>query len=100
MCLILLHVKLVPSSIAKRFVLFQLLRSLSLAFAVVCVLVLPVVLGVAALLVCTLVHVGYYFYLYRLVLCIFTLAQRAEGEGQPVGRPPLSPEWNDGLLIL
>lgn len=90
--MILLRIKLIPSVIAKRFVLFQVLRAFSLAGVVVCVLLLPVALGVAALLVCTLIQVGYYFYLYRLVLCIFTLAQLAEGEGQPVGRPSIPPE--------
>lgn len=49
-------------------------------------LLLPVVVGVAALVLFSLVQVGYYFYVQRLVLCIFTLAQKAEEAGQPVGR--------------
>lgn len=108
--MILLRIKLIPSVVAKRFVLFQVLRGFSFAGAFFCVLVLPVLLGVFALLFCTLIQVGYYFYLYRLVLCIFTLAQRAEGEGQPVGRssvppqeyPPDLSEYQDenGILIF
>ena len=100
--MILLNLKLVPSSIAKSFVLFLVLRSCSLVVAVLAVLLLPVLFGVVSVVVYALMQVGFCFYLYRLVLCVFTLAAKAaEGEGQPVGRPSLSPEWNeDGLLIL
>ena len=88
--MILLQLKLEPSSIARRFVLFLVLRSCSLIGAIFCVLLLPVVFGVAALVLFALVQVGYYFYVQRLVLCIFTLAQKAEEAGQPVGRPSSS----------
>lgn len=90
MCLILLQLKLSPSGIANKFVLFLVLRSCSLVGAIVCVLVLPVAVGVVSIVVCALVQVGYYFYVQRLVLCIFTLAQKAEEAGQPVGRPSSS----------
>lgn len=85
-----MSLKLSPSGVANKFVLFLVLRSCSLVAAVFCVLLFPVAVGVVALVVCALVHVGYYFYVQRLVLCIFTLAQKAEEAGQPVGRPASS----------
>lgn len=88
--MILLQLKLSPSGVANKFVLFLVLRSCSLAGVIVCVLLFPVAVGVAALVIFSLVQVGYYFYVQRLVLCIFTLAQKAEEAGQPVGRPSSS----------
>lgn len=87
MCLTLLQLKLEPSSVARRFVLFLVLRSCALVAAVCCVLLSPVVFGVVSLVVFALVQVGFYFYVQRLVLCIFQLAQKVEEAGQPVGRP-------------
>ena len=66
--------------------LFLVLRSCSLIGAIFCVLLFPVVVGVVSVVIFALVTVGYYFYVQRLVLCIFTLAQKAEEAGQPVGR--------------
>lgn len=86
----LLQLKLEPSSVARKFVLFLVLRNCSLVAAVCCVLIFPVVFGVVSVVVFALVQVGYYFYVQRLVLCIFTLAQKAEEAGQPVGRPSSS----------
>lgn len=85
-----MSLKLSPSGVANKFVLFLLLRSCSLIGAILCVLLLPVVFGVASVVVFAVVQVGYYFYVQRLVLCIFTLAQKAEEAGQPVGRPSSS----------
>lgn len=85
-----MSLKLSPSGVANKFVLFLVLRSVSLICAIFCVLLFPVVVGVVSVVVFALVTVGYYFYVQRLVLCIFTLAQKAEEAGQPVGRPSSS----------
>lgn len=85
-----LSLKLSPSAVANKFVLFLVLRSVSLISAILCVLLFPVVVGVVSVVIFALVTVGYYFYVQRLVLCIFTLAQKAEEAGQPVGRPSSS----------
>lgn len=100
MCLTLLQLKLVPSSLARRFVCFLVLRSCALVAAIICVLLLPVVFGVVSVVVFALVQVGFYFYVQRLVLCIFTLAQKAEEAGQPVGRPASSGKSRSkGVLV-
>lgn len=67
------------------------LRSCVLVLVVLSFFLLPTLYGVIALVLFALVQAGFYFYVQRLVFCIFTLAQRAEGEGQPVGRPPNPP---------
>ena len=85
-----MSLKLSPSGVANKFVLFLVLRSVSLICAIFCVLLFPVVVGVVSVVIFALVTVGYYFYVQRLVLCIFTLAQKAEEAGQPVGRPSSS----------
>lgn len=87
MCLTLLQLKLVPSAVARRFVLFLSLRPVLLVAALVAALVFPALWGVVFLVLYVLVQVGYCFYVQRLVLCIFTLAQKVEEAGQPVGRP-------------
>lgn len=87
---ILLSLKLSPSGVANKFVLFLVLRGVSLISAILCVFLFPVVVGVLAVVVFVLVQVGYYFYVQRLVFCVFSLAQRAEEAGQPVGRPSSS----------
>lgn len=76
----------------------------------VCVLTLPIVWGVLSVAVFAVVSAGYYLMLYRLLVCIFSLAQLAEGKGKPVGRPSVPPEEyppdlseyqdDDGILIF
>lgn len=87
MCSILLELKLTPSVTASRYILFKVLRFL---LAALCLFTLFFVspiwfyVSAAAWVVLTCL---YFMYLYRLVLCILLLAQKAEGAGQPVGRP-------------
>lgn len=81
-----MSLKLSPSGVANKFVLFLVLRSCTLIGAILCVLLLPVIFGVVSVVIFALAQVGFYFYVQRLVLCIFTLAQKAEEAGQPVGR--------------
>lgn len=70
--------------------LFHVLRSCLLVAVILAGFLLPTIWGLVALVAYVLVTVGYFFYVQRLVLCIFTLAQKAEEAGQPVGRPSSS----------
>lgn len=92
--MILLKLELVPSSLARKLMFFMLARSVGGAAAVLVFLFFSVSLGLLLLLCWVLLSVGYFFYLYRLALSIFLLADRASepAGGQPVGRPGLAPE--------
>lgn len=88
--MILLQLKLSPSGVASKFVFFMAAKAVLLVAVVLAGLLLPTLWGVFALVLWGMVQVGYYIYVYRLCLCIFTLAQKAEEAGQPVGRPSSS----------
>ena len=79
--MILLSLKLNPSVVAGKYILFQVLRSCLLVALLLSAVLLPVVGGLVVLVLFVVVTLSYYLYLYRLILCIFTLAQKAEEAG-------------------
>lgn len=87
----LLDLKLTPSGVANRYVLFQVLRSGALVALIGASFLFPVVWGLVFFALYVALTFAYYLYAHRLVLCIFSLAQKAEREGQPVGRPSVPP---------
>lgn len=87
-----LQLKLQPSSMAARFVFFMVLRFIVIVLVVYTLFFTSPVWFYASLAAWIVLSCMYYMYMYRLLLCILLLAQRAEGEGQPVGRPPLPSE--------
>lgn len=88
----LLALKLQPSLMAARFVLFMVLRFLAAILVLYTLFFAVPVWFYLSLAVWVVLSCMYYMYMYRLALCVLLLAQKAEGAGQPVGRPAPSDE--------
>lgn len=92
--MILLNLELRPVSLANKLLFWMVLKAVLLASAVLSLFLAPLVVLVVLLVFYALSCVGYYFSVHRLSLAVFLLAAKATetAEGQPVGRPPSSPE--------
>lgn len=75
--MILLSLKLQPSSLANKFLFFMASRLFVGVAAFFVLFFVHIVYGALLLVLYVLLTVGYYFYLHRLALAVFLLAQRA-----------------------